>query len=514
MKYRRMDVTWKAIVAGVLCPALLQAQDSTQCVFTEQFQREYNFFAREAITQPLMRLPQYSLLEAKYTYTSGDYHLSQDAAKQQDMTFYTEGTKQVKRILVSGLFSYQRIVQDSVGNTLRDGLYDAAPFYLYAAKKGSWEMGRYHLQGIASTRLLHDRLTVGAGVSYEGNNAWRSNDPRPESFSSDMNVKLTVHYRLLPHHTIGVQGGLLFKSSESTVEYRNTDYSLSLLYPEYITYLQYGYGLGALHISNRTVMSKTDGWQWQGIYDGRYSFGDITLKGGYTRQDGKFYRNRTLTDAGAQYGRFYEDITNVSLYWKLSKPSWKWSAQVDYYDQLGQDFNALLNGNNYIYSFEQLKVQLMLSYIKNQQVQYEVGLPVTVSNLYRADGTVGLRTNYQYMNVGASGAFYHYKDDSRKWWKAGLQLAMQLPVLMEINTPLMVTDFMKNVVYPDYLYTNASTVTIRADWRYHFPVHKTRTFLKIEGQYVHANVKGPALPANSIPGNNRWFVQTSIGLSL
>lgn len=508
-----MSERLKNILIALLYPAGLMAQDTTQNEFSEQFRQRYDFFAKETISQPLLDVQNYSLVKGGLRYATGKYALSQDAARQKDIFFYTEGSRKVKKILVSGLFSYQRTLQDSVGNTLRYGLEDAAPFYFYAAKKGNWEISRYQLQGIAATTLLNEKLNLGLGASYNTVNAWRSRDPRPEYFAQDMAAGLTVHYRILPWHLIGIEGGIINKNTETSIEFRSLDNGASLAYPEYITYLQYGYGFGALHITNRALVSKTNGWKWQGIYNGKFSIGEFTLKGGYTSQEGKYSRSMILTDAGTYYGNFYEDIVQASLYWRLNKKRYQWSATVSYYNHLGRDFNTILNGNNYVYSFEQLSVAPLLAVTKNDKVICEFGVPVSMINLFRADGTAGQLTNYQYLNAAVTGAWYHYAAGGKTWWKGRLQAGVQAPVAMERKEGGMQTSFVKQVINPDSLYYNASSLIAQAGLTYNFLIGKTRTFFELGGQYQQASIKDTD-PSTTKPGNNRWYIQTSIGISL
>lgn len=510
-----MSARLRNVLMFMLYPAGMVAQDTTGNVFSEQFQQRYNFFAKEAISQPLLYVQDYSLIKGGFRYTSGKYALSQDAASQKDIFFYTEGSRKVKKIWVSGLFAYQRTVQDSVGNTLRYGLHDATPFYFYAAKKGNWEISKYQLQGIASTSLLHEKLNIGMGVSYNAANAWRSRDPRPEYFEQDMQAGLTAHYRLFPRQLLGMEGTIINKNTETNIEFRSLDYSSSLAYPEYITYLQYGYGFGALHVTNRALIGKTNGWKLQGIYHGRFNIGELTLKGGYTNQVGKFYRSLLITDPGAQYGRFYEDIVNASLYWTLKRKQRQWSATVEYYNHLGRDFNVILNGNNYVYSLEQLSILPLYARTREHKIIYELGIPLSFSNLFRADGTAGQLTNYQHLNTAVTGAYYHYTASNEKWWKARLQLGIQVPIAMERKESVMQTAFSKQVIYPDYLYYNATSLTAKAEWTYNFLIGKTRTFFRVDGQYQQASIKQDHdYPAIAKPGNSRWYIQTSIGISL
>ncbi len=134
--------------------------------------------------------------------------------------FYTEGAGRLKKFLVSGNFGWYNTQLDSQAYALRNDYKDPNPFYFYAAKPGNWQTIRYKLQGIVSVPVLN-KLTIGAGGTYNSANHWRSNDPRPEEFIYNLQASLLAHYRILPRHVIGISGSYIRKSSDISWEYRN-----------------------------------------------------------------------------------------------------------------------------------------------------------------------------------------------------------------------------------------------------------------------------------------------------
>jgi hypothetical protein len=504
------------IATGVFfCAGMVYGQDTTYHFLTEGFGRKYTFFSKDVISQALLPLEQYALVQGTYRYISGDYMVSQDAPRQQDISFYTEGTKRVKKFLLSGSFSYNRINQDSVAYTLRYGLNEPAPYYFFASSKGNWEVGKYRLQGIASYPLINNKLSIGAGGVYDAGNAWRSNDPRPEYFFYKVRAEATANYRLLTGHAIGVAGGIIRENSDSEIEFRNMDYEQSNLYQQYQTYLQYGYGFAQLISGNRYIRSKTSGWTVQGMYDGHFDQLQLTAKGGYTSRSTTFSKRGNSASLEYRYGYFYEDIINADVFAQYEQGNNNWSVGIHYLYHTGQDRQLILNGNNYMYTFDKLSIEPLYAHRRNGKVQYELGLQGTVSNQFRADGSAMQRINYQLVNTGVNGAYYHYLSTPNTCWKAFLQVDAQWPVSPELTTSSQQTDFVKGVIYPDYYFYSASSVTATAAWQYNFPVKKTNTFFKLSGQYQQASIKQDHdYPAIAKPGNNRWYIQTSIGISL
>lgn len=508
---KRSLIAAACFYAGIAC-----AQDSTRNLLTESFGRKYSFYSKEVISQPLLPMDQYAIVEGGYRYTSGDYKLSQDAAKQQEIFFFTEGTRKIRKFLFSGSFSYQHINQDSVPYTLRYALQDPAPYYFITPSKGNWEIGQYRLQGIVSHPLLKDKLTVGAGAVYFAGNGWRSNDPRPEYFFYDVQGTATLHYHFSPQHTLGIAAGIIRKNTNSEIEYRNRDYEQSELYDNYKTYLMYGYGFGQLISGSRFIGSKTSGWQAQGIYDGHFNQWHITAKGGYTSRSTRFSRRAELTSSSLVYGEFFEDIISADALAQYEQADKTWNIGLHYLYHTGQDKQLnILQGNNYMYTLDKLTVEPLFIKKRKDLVQYELGLQGGISNLFRADGNAGIRSNYQLVNAGITAAYYHYLPTPHRFWKGMVKLEGQLPLSPELTAAVQQTVFLKGIIYPDYYYYSASTFSATAEWVYHFPVNKTNAFFKLAGQYQQASIKQDNdFPTSNKPGNNRWYIQTSIGISL
>jgi hypothetical protein len=503
------------LVIFLLCSGAVYAQDTTQQFLTESFGKSYRFLANDVISQPLLKMDQYALVEGGYRYTSGNYMQAQDAPTQRDLFFYTEGTKRIRKFLVSGSFSYQYIKQDSVAYTLRYALNDPAPYYFFAAAKGNWDIGKYRLQGTISHTLLNDKLTIGAGATYEAGNAWRSNDPRPEYFFYDIQARGTVQYNIFPRHRLGVAAGIISKNTNDEIEYRNENYEKSELYAAYKTYLQYGYGFAQLISGARFIRNKANGYVLEGLYDGQFNQLQLTAKGGYTYRESNFTRRADVATPEQAVGSFYEDIINADLLAQYRQGNNRWSANAHYLYHLGKDKHVILNGNNYVYAFDQLRIEPLYARMAKDRVQYELGAQLSVSNLFKADGAQGQKINYQYAGAGLTGAYYHYLPAGNRFWKALLRVDAQLPLDPQLTTSVQQTDFVKGVIYYDYYYYNATAVTTTAEYLYRFPVQKTNAFFKLSGQYQQAVIKKDNnYAALTKPGGNRWYIQGSIGISL
>ncbi len=490
-------------------------QDTAAIHSAEQFNLHYGFLAPNVISQPFLDIKNYSLLEGGYRVTGGGYRLAQDADRRNDIFFATQGTRQVKKFLASGRFAYERALHDSIGYTLRYDLNGAAPYYFYSVKKGHWESGRYDLQGIVSRKWLQERLTAGAGISYNAVNAWRSDDPRPEYFDHSMDIGLTVHYRVLPKHTIGLAGSYYKRNTETSVEYRNSNFSTGPeQYPQYITYIQIGYGKQKNQSTRRILRSRTGGWQGSAIYKGDFSFGEVVLTGSLRQQDSRYYLPGTSTgEVPLTYGYFYEEIAAAGLLWKYRRGAHAISLAAQYINHSGEDLNTELSSNNYLYAFEQVSIQPLYSHFRGGRLQYEAGIEAAVSDLFRADGAANVFTDYQVARAMLKGAYYWYPGKDRLL-RAGLSGGMQLPISSDVRTPNQVSDFIRGAVFADAYYYRARSYTIQADMMFVFPVKTLKGFVRGKGARQQAGLQPSDIPADVLPGKERWWWQASIGVIL
>lgn len=509
------------LLSFVFTPFFIKAQDTTINYFSNEFQQRYQFFSKEALSLSLLPLKNYATIEGGFKHTGGDYKLAQDASKQNDLFFRTEGTRQLNKFLVSGSFSYERTTQDSVGYLLRYGVTDNSPLYFFSAKKGNWLAGKYSMNGIVSTPLSKDeKLNAAVGITYQALNSWRNTDPRPDYFTYYMQPDAALNYKLTPHQSIGIQGSYIRKNMETITEIRNPAYKNSAFYPEYMVYLQHGYGYREFRGSGSTnatsMTSKTQGWSLKGIYDINTAVGNFAIKGGYTKQTTSFIKKASTTDANdtdSTYTKYYEKTWNASLYWKKVSAHHYWALLTNYTNHQGKDFSSLLHGNNYVYSLETIKVQPSYGHYKNNQLQYELSLNGSITNTLKADGTADQRAQYNFANVGAAAAYY-WHPKTVNTLKVQLQGGAQMPVEASVRKPIQVDDFTTNVIYSDYYFYNENSINGSLEVQYSFPIQKVSTFIKAAGQYTNAYTRTDGPPATSRPGTNRWWWQLSIGVNL
>lgn len=494
-------------VAGV------NAQDSSgRLLQSEQFQRLYTFYTTDAVIQPLNPVTNHAQLLAGYGRSSGSYRLAQAAPVQQDIFFKTEGTRQLGHYLLSGYFGYTHTLQDSVGYTLRYGVSDPDPYYFYAYKKGNWQVGQYRLQAQVSRPFLNDKLLAGAGVRYQTVNAWRSNDPRPEQFNYHTDLEASLHYRFLPRHSLGLGGSVTSKKKESIIQYRNKDYQLSLAYPEYVKRMQYGYGFED-RASNSELKGAGKGYGWQAVYQGKFNIGQLTAKGGYSYLESDYKGDSTRYFPKGRYGSFYEDRWNAQLLWQYRRQQQAYMVEAVYIHHLGRDFNEFLQANNYVYAFETVQLRPSYQHYRDSVLQYELGLDLSLTDLFRADGNAGIVADYQYAEAALQGAWY-FRMDKKSWLRTGLNAGIRTAVSPVLTLPSQLSSFVQHVVIADYYYYDATVFKAGVDLLYNRSVGENDGFVRLKLNYDQAQLSNQVLPVLWKPGKQRLYCEAGIGITL
>lgn len=515
-----MSTLREFIIAGCVLffPGITAAQqDSSIPSHTEAFRLQYDRYANEAISQPLLKYNNYSSVQVGYRSEDGGYRQTQAPKKQGDLFFYTEGTRQIKKFLVSGSFGWQNIQADSVAYALRYDHNDPNPYYFFAEKPGNWQIIRYHLQGLVSTPLLQNKLVVGAGAKYNSHNGWRGNDPRPEEFNYNLEASATAHYKLSKHQTIGASGGYIRKNSDIDWGYRNED---NVNVTNLKVYLLNGYGNvePLTGLKSGTISNAKTGYNISGIYEGDFSFGIITLSGKYQHTSTDIFRKPVEQyERRVDYADFDEQSYEASASWLKTTGKNIFQAQFNYRDEQGKDYNFDLAGTNYVYALEQANLQALYSRLnENGKMKYELGASAQFRKQLKKDASVSQHAAYQTGEAALNGACYFYFPSQKSMLKTAVRAAYSHPFEAKVNHVKQSFSFTEGVVYRDYYYFNANNSSIGANLTYQFPIKKISVFIQAGGMFLNASMPDSRtdLAPYSYPGTDRVYWQCSIGVNL
>lgn len=501
-----------SLIALLACPPVV-AQDSTRREWqSADYANRYSFYVNDITTQPLGLITFHGRLNAAYRTTKGAYHQAQAAPGQHNISFETDGTRQLGKYLLSGYFGYTHTLQDSVAYTLRSDPDDPQPYYFFAYKPGNWQTGEYNVKGMLARKFAKEKLATGLGVHYRARNEWRSNDPRPEVFHFQTEVEASVHYKILPQHSIGVSGTWGGRKNESSVQYRNKDYQLSLAYPEYVRRMQFGYGFDDRAATSQ-MKARGTGYGWKGIYHFQSPVMLFTARGGYSYQESSYTGDSTLYFRKGKYGEFYEDRWQADVYGRYKWRNKVFSLRARYVNHLGRDFNEFLKSNNYVYSFESISLKPGIGFYQDSLLAYELGFDVSVTDLFRADGNAGVVTDYQFAYAGLNASrFFTFK--KKDWLQAKIDGGMRFPLSSTITLPVQQSNFVKYVVAGDYYFYDARTITGALELKYGRPFKGCDGFFKFRMSYDRAQLSSADLTTLWMPGRERWFWEAGIGITL
>ncbi|MCD2422058.1 hypothetical protein LQ567_04745 [Niabella pedocola] len=497
-----------------IATAVAQDTISPAVSATRNFENDYRVYSSNPVTQPFIDSARYLNLALGYQNKRGDNRTAQEASRATGFSFRTDGSRRLKKYIVSGSFEYANRNSDSVAYTFRTDLSNTAPYYLYAARKGNWKSIDYALNGTVSRLLLNDKLVIGSNIDYVTTDSWRSNDPRPEYFSYKMNINTAVLYRLLKKHQVGLQAGLIKGSEDTRVGYQNEDYRNSNQAPEYVTWLQEGYGAQNSKSFILDLTGNSIGSKWMGLYQGSFTFGGLLVTTSRTKTNSRFYSRAVQSTVGVTepvYGSYYEDFWDAAVLWRYTSAKNIWKVWANYKNHFGHDYNNVYGGNNYIYFYESLNISPLLEHRENNVPKYELGGSMDLNYLSRANGTNALRASYQYLNFSAYGGYFWYVS-KKAFLKTSVGLGVYIPESAALTEVSQVTDFIENVVYRDYYYYNARATSASFDIKYTFPFKKTYPFVQFNMYYRNIDVKPGSVATMSLPGNNRLCWQFTIGM--
>ena len=503
----------------LLLPGIVWAQqDSSSLPISESFQLQYHRYANEAITQPLLKLRNYNRVEAGYSSEQGKYMQAQAPQKQNIISFFTEGSRQLKKVLVTGSFGWYNTKTDSQAFTMRQNYQDPQPYYFYAVQPGNWQTIRYKLEGMASFPILNNRIVLGAKAAYNTLNAWRSNDPRPEEFQNEMKGNLVAHLKINSRHTLGISGGFVSNKYDNNWEYRDDNNRLK---PLMSVYIHHGYGSVDNSFTQSvagSISSRANGYSVAALYEGVLPIGIVTVTGKYELLSTEiFERNAGAGQSDKIYGQFDNDVYSINLNWNKSAGKNQFNVSFDFRDELGKDFNNELAANNYVYAFQQTKLEALFSRMNGKGgMKYEIGASTQLEDRLRKDGSVGQKAAYQHFETALNGALYWNIPGNNSILKTGIRIAYSEPIHAEAVAVKQQFLFSEGVVYGDYYYFNAQTTSVNGQLAYQFSIKQFNPFIKLSGNYINANIPAPidGLIPYSYPGKDRMFWQCSIGVNL
>jgi len=447
-----------------------------------------------------------------YNYQNGHFRQAQQAEKTTIAALKSEGISTIDRFKLYGYFSFSRTWQDSLAFSQK-GIEDAfTPYYFISGKAGHFERQQYLGGGLISYNLLKDKLYIGTGIDYSYNSSARSVDPRSLTttykiiFSPEISLKLKEH-----HVGIGFIAG--YGDEKVDVGYKNDDFSGSQLYPERISYLNYGYGY--LENSTTDFIRRNTFTGLKLNYAGNFSSWNLSGKLNYliSKEDNQFVKERSINDE--TFGTFQLEVYQGSLI--LNKKVVEVNHQIAFHatQTNGDDNLARLKARNYTLTSTDLNLTYSHFKSKINNSNYLWYIKAIYKDFYQKDAAANHTLQYSYLNPQI-GTIIYWKNLKNDLISTGVSLGSRLPIAAEVSVPAtQVNSFTRGVAYPDYLYWNskAGELQLRINYTTGRLINKFRTGVSLESTYLRRLEKSTSnLESTFIPGKS--YLDLNIALNL
>ncbi len=459
----------------------------------------------------------YGRVDLLYNRSAGAFRRAQQAYTTERIAFYSEGSRKLGRIGISGNFTFDKVYEDSLANSIRSDQNPLSPFYHYAAKAGIYERQNYKANMTLSYDLIPGMLMPFLHVNYGTHWSTGSVDPRLASNIFMLKFNPGLAYRMKNGTTVGVMV-IKGKSTEKiTVNYKSTFFERNTSVPERIRYYNFGYGQYKLagqrlnkytdHLGTELTLKKQLG-EW-----------DLRTYARYERAlEESTYTLETQKDYSIASRFTLQQYTGRVLLTKVG-------AERDYQLDLkigsasGEDRNILnsptLSLVNYQVTQNLVDVTYSLIFSKQKRNQQEWGLNLHYAEENRSDAATVVKLDSKQLRLSPYYRIYLPTSAS------GLLVAKVAPFYSQpLHTEVLVgpnseSNFTRNVVYPDYYYfaSNVAGADLGISWISKGLLKSNILEFSLEAQYQRQlSTSSLEYPASFFPGKSR--MQTLAGVKM
>lgn len=470
-------------------------------------QKSGNFLVNEEIKN-------YGKVDLNYFGESGDFRRAQQAYDHKKMEFYAEGFNQIGRFNVFGSFKYNQIWEDSLGNSLQGMSDDITPYYYFAGKYGKYERQNFDANVYINYELLKDKIYVGAKINYFTNWTTRSVDPRPEIKTFGIKLNPNITYRLSPtqQFSIGYLKG--YGDEKTDIDYKNSSYKYSLVFPDRIHYSNHGYGYISIKDSS-TQYRYVDYWGLNAHYSGRFNAWELKLMIDYEAKfDNVTYdlKSRKNFYTKATFDKRTTDF-NLLLSNTNDKRAHQLWVNVNYIS--GKDWDEAFKAHSYDAYINNTYIRYAFLFNKEKSFQSEISIGTSYTENSKIDLAAAHKLEVGYIQPEVSYTMYkRFKENT--WLKIMFTPTFRMPTFTNLAVPKTQENvFTQTVVYSDYYYFSSKAFGLNGNMQY-----STRSLLKqyatainVGCSYLHQqSTDNSVLNTTFIPNNNR--ISYKIGLSL
>ncbi|PYF71513.1 DUF6850 family outer membrane beta-barrel protein [Pedobacter nutrimenti] len=454
---------------------------------------------------------QISKVNLEYTRQGGNYKKSQSPGSGYDITFNADGIKKLNRFKLYGSFAYTKSRQQDLAYALRGEEIDDEPFYYLAGKAGDFARQKYHGRGVISYELIRGSLYLSSGFDYIYYLSDRSIDPRMSLNWFDLKARPELTF-VTKKINIGIGAHIGYGTETTTIKYKNKDYSEGVLYPDRISYLNYGYGYVVRRQNNFSRRKQYNGASLHfsgstGLWDGMATLDYLQSK----EKNMQSLQSSLLTDPFSDYTS--DKLSGFLLMTRKYKNNVK-QVEASYSHLAGDDYVYDLLGKNYMAKNTHASLSFRNSDTYGKRT-FEWGMSAAYTKSSKRDIVSAHFFEYSNIQPGLHAAYYLVWPDKSRF-SIGLAPSVILPMKTDILVPVtQETEFTRGVVYPDYAYRLSTSGMLNLNFRYiNTTLSKTfRTGIEFNSGLVKAfNKPEINFTAYSLPGDYRYTANLSLNL--
>ncbi|MGJ1195692.1 DUF6850 family outer membrane beta-barrel protein [Sphingobacterium spiritivorum] len=414
-----------------------------------------------------------------------NYRGAQQAYSTTSASFSAEGYNQLGRVLVAGKFYFNKTWEDSLSYRLGGIVDQPLPTYYFVPKAGKFERQTYQADAYVSYEAVPNRWKPGINLSYLHHWATRSVDPRMDYY--EMTLKIQPEISFIHNKTIWTVGGIIgYGRSQTDMSYKSSKYSTGNLYPEYLYYLNLGYG--SFVKMDTATLRKYDSYKGLSLKT-KTEIGSWSL---FANADYIARTNKSTNDRQRMVGyytkqRFDLDEYKINIFLNSQKTN-NTSVSFGLTHVNGADFNAIYGGKNYLLTQWTGNTSLTQVFHARRRWEKEIGIDVSYFYDERQDAATQHYTQRSYVNAGLlfGGTYKTNKQDRVKW-------SIQPSYRLKLNNVLTIPEtqlkiFSTDIAYPEYYYYDVNVFHIRSRLEYF-----TKRIMKNYGAsfYVEGDITSP-----------------------
>lgn len=437
------------------------------------------------------KLESYGKVDLKYSISTGDLRKAQQSYTYKSPEFFTEGYAKLDRFRIAARFSFNKIFEDSLAFGQRNNLDDLTAVYAYAAKSMSYERQNYSAN--TSFRFdFHPFFSASLNLDYLKHWSVGQADPRLKSDVFQLKLSPGIIYNS-ENHSLGLQGVYGRGDEQFSLQYKNREYQTSLLYPDRIHYINYGYGSSVIKDSSTIekyenivgaklhyeLRNKKNSWR---IF-GEYEKGEIE----------SFNQKRSSNQNQGPIAILYSHEYMMGLTFHQKEDFHENYAFIDVYSRNVYDGNLKTSGNLGIVNYEASVLSATMGYyfksLLNAKQSWELGGKLGYHSEERIDRSSSVFFNSQ--SIISEIPFQYSTSQKEMDWILGINLRWKLPIQQEIEySSYSLSEFVKQVVFTDYYYEKLNQYALKfhvENIRWGFNQNKQKLGIFTDIEYLTSN---------------------------